>query len=121
MRNFTGFFDSPSRAAWILGASGANWSSTIATPSSPTVAAMFPPDPLRNQTLPATLVALISTRLKSCWAEAAPAGSVFARAGGRRREQLAGHALAARRRRAASRDRPRPAQLAAVERRGGRG
>src|SRR5260221_3260652 len=48
----------------------------MARPSSPTVAAMFPPEPLRNQTLPATLAGLISTLLKSCWAEAAAATSI---------------------------------------------
>jgi hypothetical protein len=32
-------------AAWILSASGANWSSTMTMPSSPMDAAMLPPAP----------------------------------------------------------------------------
>ena len=45
IRKRTGFGESCWSAAWIFGESGANWSSTIATPSSPIVAPMFPPEP----------------------------------------------------------------------------
>src|SRR3954463_5545208 len=48
IRNFTGLGESCWSAAWIFGASGAYWSSTMATPSSPTVTPMFPPAPVSN-------------------------------------------------------------------------
>ena len=41
-------------AAWIFGTSGANWSSTISTPSGPTETPMLPPAPFSMCTLPAT-------------------------------------------------------------------
>ena len=54
-------------AVRILSASGANWSSTIKIPSSPTETPIFPPAPSSMYTFPATWVLFISTSLKSRW------------------------------------------------------
>ena len=58
------------RAALILSASGAYWSSTINNPSGPTETPILPPAPSSIQMLPATCVAFISTLEKSCCAGA---------------------------------------------------
>ncbi len=66
MMKRTGLSVMPFSAAWIFSASGANWSSTMTMPSSPTETPMLPPAPSSMYTAPATLVTLISTLLKSC-------------------------------------------------------
>src|SRR5689334_18644079 len=55
-------------AAAILSWSGANCASTMRMPSGPARMPMVPPDPSSAWKLPAILVALISTLLKSCCA-----------------------------------------------------
>src|SRR6267378_1402727 len=82
--NLTGLDESFAIAAWILGVSGANWSSITNTASSPTETPRFPPAPAIMYTVSASFSVWISTLEKSCWADAAAAKSAAAQTTGMR-------------------------------------
>src|SRR5439155_23799121 len=85
--NLTGFEVRFAIAAWILGVSGANWSSITNTASSPTDRPRFPPAPVIMYTVSASFSVWISTLEKSCWAEAAAAKSAAAQTANMLRKQ----------------------------------
>src|SRR6266487_1021689 len=86
--NLTGLEVRSAIAAWIVGVSGANWSSITNTACSPTETPRFPPEPVIIYTVSASFSVWISTLEKSGWADAAAAKSAAAQTANMRRKQV---------------------------------